>query len=163
MIFLAESIILCLLFTLCCIPPLLKNPLQWISDYPRPIQDRARELGLVDPDKKLLTRGELIRKLVGSLAMAILLSLVLVYVNGVEGFAGGFLWCYGFCTVIAWYDALVIDCLWFCHSKKVILPGTEDLVSSYHDYWFHIRTSLLGMVLGIPISLLVGLCVLALT
>ena len=66
----------------------------------------AKTLSLVDSGKKLLTRKELIRKLVGSLAMAFLLPLILVYVNRVDSFAGGFLWCCGFCTVIAWYATL---------------------------------------------------------
>lgn len=32
---------------------------------------------------------------------------------------------------------------------------TED----YHDYWFHIKGSLLGMVLAIPAALVAGLIV----
>ena len=27
--------------------------------------------------------------------------------------------------IIDWYDALVLDSIWFCHSKKVRIPGTE--------------------------------------
>ena len=40
--------------------------------------------------------------------------------------------------IIDWYDALVLDSIWFCHSKKVRIPGTEDM-EEYKDYCFHIK------------------------
>ena len=163
MLFLMESIVLCLLFTALVAASVLKDPLGWISDYPPAIQERAKELGLVPKDKKRVTPAELTRKAVGSLVAAVLLSLLLTYVNGAETFRQGFLWSYGLFVVVAWYDAFVVDILWFCHSKRVILPGTEDMTDSYHDYWFHIRMSMLGMVLGLPVCLLVGLGVVLLS
>jgi len=33
------------------------------------------------------------------------------------------------------------------------------MVKDYHDYWFHIRGSLIGMVLVIPSALIAGLIV----
>ena len=163
MLFWIEAGILCLLFTVMVALSLLKDPLDWISDYPPAIQQRAMELGLVPRDKKRLTPAELTRKLVFSLIAVVGLTLLLVYVNGARGFWQGFWLSYGLYAVVAWYDALVVDCLWFCHSKRVILPGTEDMAESYRDYWFHIRMSLLGMVLGLPICLLAGLGVALLT
>ena len=162
MLFFVEAILLCLLFHAAVAYSLHQNPLNWISDYPPAIQKRAMELGLVPRDKKRFTPAELIRKFVASLLMMVLLSLLLVYVNGAETFWQGFLLSYGLYFVVDWYDAFVVDILIFCHSKQVILPGTEDMVDSYHDYWFHIRMSLVGMALGIPICLLVGLGVLIL-
>lgn len=58
--------------------------------------------------------------------------------------------------VVDWYDALVIDCLWFCHSKRCIIPRTEDMTTAYHDYGFHIRGSVKGMLIGPQVCLLVG-------
>ncbi len=40
-----------------------------------------------------------------------------------------------------------------------VLPGTEDLTEAYHDYACHIRSSLLGMLIGLPVCLLIGLLV----
>ena len=157
MLFSLEAMAFCLVFTALVAASVLKNPLNWISDYPPAIQKRAMELGLVPKDKKRITPAELTRKAVGSLLIVALLSLLLTYVNGLETFRQGFFWSYGLYGVVALYDALVVDIAWFCHSKRVILPGTEDMVESYHDYWFHIRMSLIGMVLGLPICLLVGL------
>ena len=157
MIFLTEAIVMCLLFTAAVAASVLRNPLNWISDYPPAIQKRAMELGLVPSDKKRFTPAELTRKTVFSLLMVVMLVLLLIRVNGARTFLEGFLLSYGLYAVVAWYDAFVVDILWFCHSKRVILPGTEDMTSSYHDYWFHIRMSLVGMVLGLPICLLIGL------
>lgn len=51
--------------------------------------------------------------------------------------------------------ALVIDCLWVCHDRRVRIPGTENM-KEYKDYWFHIRGSFMGQALGMPVALLVG-------
>ena len=50
------------------------------------------------------------------------------YIGGARTFFEG--WFHGYIMWVAeiWFDALVVDCLWFCHSKKMIIPGTEDLV-----------------------------------
>lgn len=162
MLFLIEAVIFCALFTVAVVPSLLHNPLDWISSYPPEIKERAKELGLVPMEEKRMSTPELVRKIVVSLVMAVLLALLLRYVNGAETFRQGFLLSYGLCLVIAWYDALVLDCLWFCHSKRVIIPGTEDLQASYHDYAFHLKMSVLGMVISLPIALLAGLGVMLL-
>ena len=60
------------------------------------------------------------------------------------------------------FDALVLDCIWFCHDKHFVIPGTEDMTAAYHDYWFHIKGSLIGMALGIPSALVAGLIVMIL-
>ena len=46
-----------------------------------------------------------------------------------------------------------------CHSKRIIIPGTEDLTRSYKDYKFHAIGSLKGMVIGVPVWVLVGILV----
>ena len=159
MIFLIEAIMLCLVFTAMVVPSVLKHPEAWASDMPPAVQQRCRELGLIPEEQKGLTPAMILRKAVASLVMALVLALVLVYVNGATRFWEAFLLGYGLWLVVDWYDALVIDCLWFCHDKRAVLPGTEDMVESYHDYRFHIRMSLIGMLLGLPICLLTGLLI----
>ncbi len=162
MIFLTEAVLGCVLFTLMVVPSLLKNPLAWVSDYPPAIQDRARALGLIPEEQNRMPVAALGKKAVFSLLAALGLAVVLVLVNGAETFRQGFLLSYGLWLVLVWYDALGLDCLWFCHSKKVILPGTEDMVQAYHDYGFHIKMSCIGMLLGLPVCLLSGLAVVGL-
>lgn len=39
---------------------------------------------------------------------------------------------------------MVVDTIWFCHSKWWIIPGTEDMEEAYHDYAFHWKWFSLG-------------------
>ena len=71
----------------------------------------------------------------------------------------GFLWSYLMWTIVNWYDALIIDCLWFCHDKRWVIEGTEDMVDEYHNYMFHIKGSLIGQLIGLAVCLLIGLVV----
>lgn len=56
-------------------------------------------------------------------------------------------------------DCIVIDWGWVCYSRKILIPGTEDLTDSYKDYRFHAVGSLKGMALGLPVCALAGLLV----
>ena len=88
-----------------------------------------------------------------------LLGLLVRYVNGCQTFWCGVLTAYALWCVVNWFDAFVLDCIWFCHDKHFVIPGTEDMTSAYHDYWFHIKGALIGMVLAIPAALIAGLIV----
>ena len=60
----------------------------------------------------------------------------------------GFIESYLIWLIIDWYDALILDCIWFCHSRKVRILGTEEM-KEYKDYRFHIKQSCIGMLLGL--------------
>ena len=38
------------------------------------------------------------------------------------------------------------------------IPGTEDM-KEYKDYWFHIKGSIRGSLIGIPACVLIGLLI----
>lgn len=157
--FVIESLVLCVLFTAAILSQ-MKKPLGTILySYPPAIVDRVIELGLVeDKDRKTPSRVKAIKKKWPAIIVfGIILGLFVFFVNDARSFVSGFLTSYGLWLVVDWYDAFVLDIGWFCHSKKVIIPGTEDMVDAYHDYWFHIKGSLTGMVLGLPACLIAGL------
>jgi hypothetical protein len=85
-------------------------------------------------------------------------ALVMIKVNHAQSFVQGFGYTYIIWLAIAWFDALVLDCGWFCHSKRVRIPGTEDM-KEYHDYLFHIKQSCIGTLIGLPSCALIGLLV----
>ena len=89
------------------------------------------------------------------LVFVFVFAFILKQFNGANTFWKGFRDSYLIWLIIDWYDALILDCLWFCHSKKVRIPGTEDM-EEYRDYRFHIRQSCIGMALGLPACLAVG-------
>ena len=129
---LIESLISCALFTL-FVFLMSRNPIKSIFNYPPAIIQRCDKLGLV-----------------------------VKYINGRTTFWCGVLTAYALWVVVNWFDALVMDCIWFCHDKHFVIPGTEDMTDAYHDYGFHIKGALIGMALGIPAALAAGLVVILL-
>lgn len=158
---LMESLIGIVLFTVIIVFVTLKNPLTSVGDYPPAIQKRCIELGLIEDRKKRFTKADYVRKGVALIVAAALLAFVIHRFNGADTFMEGFGISYLIWFIIDWYDALVLDCVWFCHSKKVRIPGTEEM-TEYKDYLFHVKGSCVGMLLGLPACLLVGLFVMLL-
>ena len=127
MLFLVESIIACVVFTL-FVFLMSRDPIKMVYNYPPTIVERCKSLGL------------LVR-----------------YINGCTTFWSGCLTAYALWCVVNWFNAFGLDGLWFCHDRHFVIPGTEDMVKDYHDYWFHIKGGFIGMLLAIPAALVAGL------
>lgn len=159
MIILTESFIGIVLFTIIIVSLTLKNPLASIGDYPPEIKKRCEELNIIPTTKKTYSKKDIIRKTIALIVFAIIFAFIINRFNGANSFMAGFINSYIIWLIIDWYDAFVLDCIWFCHSKRVRIPGTEDM-KEYKNYWFHIKQSLIGKILGIPACILVGMLVL---
>ena len=155
MTFLIESLVACAIFTL-FVFLMPRNPIKSIFNYPPAIIERCDQLGLVDASNRPGGPVFYTKKIVAMIIFGILLGLLVRYVNGCETYLCGALTAYTLWVVVNWFDALVLDCLWFCHDKHFVIPGTEDMTKAYHDYWFHIKGALIGMLLGIPAALVAG-------
>lgn len=156
MTFIIESVVLCAVFTILILTS-MKNPLKMqIYSYPPNIINRVAELGLIEKMEKPRVVESLKRKWPVMILSGIVIGLLVYFLNGADTFLKGFTVSYGLWLVVDWYDAIVMDMGWFCHSKKVRIPGTEDMVKDYQDYWFHIKASLVGMLLGLPVCLIAG-------
>ena len=162
MILLIECLIGILLFTLIVVPMGLKNPIGVISDYPPAIREKCVELGLVENTEKRFSVKDLIRKALAIIVLVVVAVFVMIKINHAETFQHGFLYTFIVWLVITWFDAFVLDCIWFCHSKRMRIPGTEDM-KEYQDYFFHIKQSCIGTLIGIPACAVVGLFVELLT
>ena len=158
MLLIMESLIGIALFTLIVIPMDLKDPLAVIGDYPPAIRKRCEELGIVEKREQRLSGKDLIRKVAAVIVLVVLAVLVMIKINHADTFIQGFGYSYVIWLAITWFDALVIDCGWFCHSKRMRIPGTEDM-KEYHDYLFHIKESAIGSLIGLPACAIVGLAV----
>lgn len=154
-VILIETLILTVLFTIAVVAG-SKNPVDTVYDMPQPIINRCLELGLIDESKKADSPQTRRKKLAAAIVIALIMALTLFFVNHAGNFLQGFLISYLIWLIIDWYDCFVIDWIWVCHSKKLIIPGTEDLVDSYKDYRFHFIGSLKGMAIWLPVCLLVG-------
>ena len=157
MIIIIETIILCILFTT-MVYIMSKEPIKTLYNYPPKIQARVKELEEYK-DKIPTTKNMLVAKIGVSFSIIIIVSLIMRYINGyttfIEGFGYGFLiW-----TIVNIYDAVVMDIIWFCHDPFFVFKGTEDMVNEYHNYWFHIKGSLIGEVIGAIVCILIGVVV----
>ncbi len=157
MILAIESVVLCLLFTL-MVYGMSREPIKQLYNYPPKIQERVRSLP--EHEGKIPTqKNKLAAKLTASMLFVVILSLTLRYVNGctsfLQAFGTGFLlW-----TIVNLWDAIVLDILWFCHDPYFVLKGTDDMVSDYHDYWFHIKGFFIGEALALAVCAIAGLIV----
>ncbi|MDO4355364.1 MAG: hypothetical protein Q4E13_02480 [Clostridia bacterium] len=142
---------------------LIKGPIFMINDYPPAIQHRVKSQNLVDESALPKKGNGVINDIVGCAVMMILFVGTSYFINGERTFWPAFWQAYIFGNAISWFDALVLDCLWFCHSKRFVIPGTEDMVKDYHDYWFHVKFALAGLVaMAVPAAIFGGLiCLLA--
>lgn len=157
MILVIESIVLCLLFTI-MVYIMSREPIKTLYNYPPKIQKRVKSLDQYK-DKIPTKENKIFAKTLASILIIIIISLILRYVNGyttfIEGFGYGFLlW-----TIVNIYDAVVMDIIWFCHDSYFVFKGTEDMVDEYHNYWFHIKGSLIGEILALVICAIVGLII----
>ena len=154
MILVIESIALCVLFTI-MVYIMSREPIKTLYNYPPKIQERVKTLDEYK-DKIPTQENKIFAKSLASILIIVIISLILRYVNGyttfIEGFGYGFLlW-----TIVNIYDAVVMDIIWFCHDPYFVFKGTEDMVDEYHNYWFHIKGSLIGEVLALVICAIVG-------
>lgn len=158
MTFLIESFIACAVFTLFVVL-MSRDPIKTIFNYPSAIIERCDQLGLVDASNKPGGAAFYAKKITAMVIFGVLLGLLVRYVNGCTSFWCGALTAYALWCVVNWFDAFVLDCIWFSHDKHFVIPGTEDMVADYHDYWFHIRGGFIGMLLAIPAALVAGVIV----
>ena len=146
MILAIESAVLCLLFTL-MVYGMFRDPIKQLYNYPPKIQERVRSLPAYE-GKIPTQKNKLAAKLTASVLFVVILSLILRYVNGCTSFLPAFGTGFLLWTIVNLWDAIVLDILWFCHDPHFVLKGTEDMVSDYHDYWFHIKGFFIGEALA---------------
>ena len=159
MTFLIESLVACAIFSL-FVFLMSRDPVKTIFNYPPAIIERCKQLELVDEGNRPGGTGFYAKKIAALLVFGVLLGLLVRYVNGctsfLQAFGTGFLlW-----TIVNLWDAIVLDILWFCHDPHFVLKGTEDMVSDYHDYRFHIKGFFIGEGIALIVCALAGLAVL---
>lgn len=155
MILVIECIILCILFTLIILPAQYKDPINMIMSYPPNIIKRVEQLPQYQESIKEREKKHIGKKIFGVFFFVALLTIV-AYFSGCRDFVGTFFHVFMIFFVVNLYDLLVLDWGVFCHSKKVRIPGTEDMEKDYKDYWFHIKGAIVGIMLGIVVALLSG-------
>lgn len=125
-----------------------------LYNYPPAIQKRAIEKGITTQAEMDACSKR--NKIPGLLVMALFCIVLTCGVNGEFRFGAGFAQAYLFLNAFSLFDALVIDTIWFCHSKWWVIPGTEDMVEAYHDYAFHWKWFFLSLLMTLPLAAIIG-------
>ena len=157
MIIIIESAVLCLIFTL-LVYLMSREPIKTLYNYPPKIQERVKSLDAYK-DQIPTRKNKTAAKSIASILFVIILSLILRYVNGYTTFLQAFGYGFLLWTVVNLWDMIVLDIIWFCHDPHFVFKGTEDMVSDYHDYGFHIKGFFIGEALALVVCTLVGLVV----
>ena len=155
MILVIECVILCIVFTLIILPAQYKDPMVMIMSYPPNVIKRVEQLPQYAGCNKERKKKHISKKIFGLFFFAILLAMV-AYFSGCREFADTFFHVFMLFFVVNIYDMLVLDWCVFCHSKKLRIPGTEDMDTDYTDYLFHVKGAMKGTIIGIVVALLSG-------
>ena len=138
MITVLQLILYCALFTAMVKYAVKGGAVDGLYFYPKPVQDRAIEIGLTD--RETMNRKRKSFMILFYVVMLAALLLIIAFWNHVRGQALLFL------EVMNVYDGIVIDKLWVGHSSFWILPGCEDL--PYVQTWTQVlkKRSVLALI-----------------
>jgi hypothetical protein len=120
-----QLVLFCALFTLMVKIAVGNNALNGLYFYPKPVQEKAYELGLTDRETVAKKRKLFMTAFFAVMATA-LISIIRVW-NGIQSFWTAYLHALIFLKVMNWYDGIVIDRLWVGHSRFWVIPGTEEI------------------------------------
>ena len=157
MVLIIESIVLCLLFTI-MVYFMSREPIKTLFNYPPKIQEKVKSL---DEYKDIIPTQEnkITTKIFACIIFLIIICLVLRFINGCSTFIDSFKCGFLLWTIVNLWDVIVLDIIWFCHDKHFVFKGTEDMVSEYHNYLFHIKGFFIGEGLALIICFFAGLII----
>lgn len=153
MILIIQCILLCVLFTLVVLPRQYKDPVKFIMSYPPAIRKRVESLPQYKNTIHKEEKWHLSLKIAAAFLIAVLLALV-AYVSGAKHFSSAYFHVFMLFFTVNIYDMLVLDIGLFCHSKKLRIPGTEDMEQEYRNPWFHVVGAIKGTAVGAVVALL---------
>ena len=114
-----------ILFTCVIMVPLCRNPVWWIHDYPKDIQEKYFETHERIPTQAF-SATVLIKKC-AALFLALVVFVGLALLARADSFKTAFLASYGIWLLVDWYDCFFLDWVLFANVKRIRLPGTEHM------------------------------------
>lgn len=153
-----QLLLYCLLFTAMVKFAVRGDAINGLYFYPKPVQDKAIEIGLTD--RETMNRKRKSFMILFYIVMLAALLLIIGLLNGVHDFKTAYLQALLFLEVMNWFDGIVIDRLWVGHSKFWILPGTEEL--PFVQTWPQVlkKRGILTLIWIIGAAIVAGLVVL---
>ena len=155
MITVLQLILYCALFTAMVKYAVKGGAVDGLYFYPKPVQDRAIEVGLTD--RETMDRKRKSFMILFYVVMLAALLLIIAFWNHVRDFKTAYGQALLFLEVMNVYDGIVIDKLWVGHSRFWILPGCEDL--PYVQTWTQVlkKRSVLALIWVAGAAIVAGL------
>lgn len=145
----------CALLAVIILPAQYKDPLKMIASYPPEVIRRVEQLPQYRDTIKARKKAHLTKKM-GGVAFFVLVFAAVAYLSGCGSFAEAFVHVFVIFFSVNLFDLLVLDWGVFCHSRKLRIPGTEDMDEVYRGRIFHVRGAAIGTALGLIVALLSG-------
>ncbi|MCM1500080.1 MAG: hypothetical protein NC124_16580 [Clostridium sp.] len=153
MIFALQLFLYLVFFTACVKLLVLDNPVRGIFFYPKPIQQRAFEMGLATEEEAKRRKGIFFTVL--SLGIAILPVVFIGCWSGISDFRTAFIRAVIFLEVMNWYDGIVIDEVWVRFDRFWVIKGMEDL-PHVKGMKFFLTERIIMTVVYIPVAALLA-------
>lgn len=120
-----QLLLYCLIFTLMVRFSVRGGAIDGLYFYPKPVQDRAIEIGLTTSETMNRKRKLFMTEFY--IVMLVTLVLIIGLWNHISDFKTAYIYALLFLEVMNWYDGIVIDEVWVRYSKFWVLPGCEDM------------------------------------
>ena len=159
-IYIVECLCMIVIFTAMIMIPLCKNPIWWIHDYPKDIQEEYFKTHERIPTEPFSVTVMLKKGFAILLAIACVTGLIIL--AGAHDFVSGFLGSYGIWFVINWYDCFFLDWVLFANVKCIRLPRTEHMDKAYHQKKYHFVHAIIGMGVGVIPCVICGIIIMLL-
>lgn len=88
--------------------------------------------------------------------LSVFILAFVAFFSGKRAFAPAFLHVFILFFAVNIYDLIVLDLIIFPNSRKVMIPGTEDMVAEYKNPIHHVKGAAKGVVLGLISASLAG-------
>lgn len=151
--FLLQLLLILILYIAITLFSLRKGPRGLIQHYPPEVQTHAVLLAEVTRGF-IITKEKLIRPLT-LLIYSVAIILFTSFLNEFSGFLPLFLQVLILFEIINWIDALFIEGILLRHCRKILIPGTEELMKGYSYGYFFKRKLIHGLLL-VPYALLIA-------
>lgn len=158
MLFILESIIICVLFSIGILVPLARNPVGQIMSYPVEIRRRVECLQQYKNCIKKKETRHIWIKILGAFTFVLVLAII-AYFSGATTFKEAFPYVFLLFFVVNMYDLFIMDIGIFMHCKKFWIPGTEDMVHEYHNPRHHIVGAGKGIIIGLLVAFLAAVLI----
>ena len=141
MLLLVQLVLFCAVFTAMIVAVVWDGPLGGLFFYPKPVQERALELRMVEQDAIERRR----RRFMSAFYLVMLATLLLIIRmwNGITSFWPAYRQALLFLEVMNVYDGIVIDKLWVGLSPFWAIPGCDDL--PYVQTWGQVAKKRLAL------------------